>query len=65
MKELKEYLNLNEGWVGPEGDKAYEEILNVMESWKPEEILTLIWNYYSVDDLKNLYKWMKQDGYFD
>ncbi len=68
MKDIKEYLNnepIEEGWTGTEGDKAYEEILNVMESWKPEEILTLIWNYYSVDDLKNLYKWMKQDGYFD
>lgn len=65
MKELKEYLNLNEGWVGNEGDKAFDKILEVMESWKPEQILTLIWNYYSVDELKNLYKWMEQDGYFD
>jgi len=65
MKELKEYLNVNEGWVGPEGDKAYDKILEVMEGWKPEQILTLIWNYYSDTQLKNLYKWMEQDGYFD
>ena len=56
---------VNEGWVGAEGDKAYNEILEVMESWKPEEILTLIWNYFNDTELKNLYKWMKQDGYFD
>lgn len=65
MKNLKDCLTVNEGWVGGEGSKAYDKILSVMESWKPEEILTLIWNYYNQDQLKNLYKWMEEDGYFD
>ena len=42
MKELKEYLNLNEGWVGNEGDKAFDKILEVMESWKPEHLFGII-----------------------
>lgn len=65
MKNLKDILTINEGWVGSEGDNAYDKILEVMEDWKPEQILTLIWNYYSDKELKNLYKWMKEDGYFD
>lgn len=65
MKNLKDILTVNEGWTGAEGNKAYDKILEVIESWKPEEILTLIWNYYSDKDLKNLYKWMEEDGYFD
>ena len=66
MKNLVEYINpVNEGWIGVEGDKAYDKILEVMEDWKPEQILTLIWNYYNDTQLKNLYKWMEQDGYFD
>mgnify|MGYP007056155380 CR=1 FL=1 len=66
MKNLVEYINpVNEGWTGVEGDKAYDKILEVVEGWKPEQILTLIWNYYSDKELKNLYKWMEQDGYFD
>jgi len=66
MKTLSEYINpVNEGWVGGEGDKAYDKILNVWKEWEPEQILTLIWNYFSSDDLKNLYKWMEQDDYFD
>jgi len=63
MKNLNEYLN--EGWVGAEGDNAYNKILEVIENWSAEEILTLIWNYYSDKELKNLYKWMEDDGYFD
>lgn len=66
MKELKEYLNpVNEGWTGAEGNKAYDEILSVWENMKQEDILQLIWNYFSADQLKNLYKWMKDDDYLD
>lgn len=63
MKNLKELL-VNEGWVGSEGDKAYDKILEVWETMKQEDILQLIWNYFNDTQLKNLYKWMDQDGYF-
>jgi len=66
MKNLQEYLNpVNEGWVGSEGNKAYDEILSVWENMKQEDILNLIWNYFNDTQLKNLYKWMKEDEYFD
>ena len=66
MKNLKEYINpVNEGWTGSEGDKAYNEILSVWENMKQEEILQMIWNYFNDTQLKNLYKWMDQDGYFE
>ena len=65
MKNLKDILNLNEGWVGNEGDKAYNEILSVWENMKQEDILNMIWNYFNDTQLKNLYKWMDQDGYFE
>ncbi len=66
MKNIKEYINpVNEGWVGAEGNKAYDEILSVWENMKQEDILNLIWNYFNDTQLKNLYKWMKQDEYFD
>lgn len=64
MKDIKEYI-VNEGWVGSKGDKAYDEILSVWEGMTQEDILNLIWNYYSDRELQNLYKWMEQDGYFD
>ena len=64
MKNLKELL-VNEGWTGSEGDKAYDKILEVWETMKQEDILKLIWNYFNDTQLKNLYKWMDQDGYFD
>ena len=64
MKDLKEIL-MNEGWVGIEGNKAYDKILDVWENMKQEDILSMIWNYFSDTQLKNLYKWMDQDGYFD
>ena len=65
MKNWNEYLKtVNEGWTGTEGDKAYDEILDVIQDWKPEQILTLIWNYFDEDQLKKLYKWMEQDEYF-
>jgi len=63
MKELKEFIN--EGWTGSAGEKAYDEILSVWENMKQEDILQLIWNYFSDSQLKNLYKWMEQDGYFE
>lgn len=63
MKDLKERL-LAEGWTGSEGDKAYDKILEVWETMKQEDILQLIWNYFNDTQLKNLYKWMEQDGYF-
>lgn len=65
MKNLKDILNLNEGWVGAEGDKAYDKILSVWENMKQEDILNMIWNYFNDTQLKNLYKWMDQDGYFE
>ena len=66
MKNLKDYIKpINEGWTGAEADKAYDDILNAMEGWKPEQFLTLIWNYFSADQLKDLYKWMKQDEYIN
>lgn len=65
MKNLKDILNLNEGWVGAEGDKAYDKILSVWENMKQEDILKMIWNYFNDTQLKNLYKWMDQDGYFE
>ena len=64
MKDLKEIL-MNEGWVGSEGNKAYDKILEVWENMKQEDILNMIWNYFNDTQLKNLYKWMYQDGYFD
>ena len=64
MKDLKELL-VNEGWTGSEGDKAYDKILEVWENMDAEKILQLIWNYFNDTQLKNLYKWMDQDGYFD
>lgn len=64
MKDLKEIL-MNEGWVGSEGNKAYDKILDVWENMKQEDILNMIWNYFNDTQLKNLYKWMDQDGYFD
>lgn len=63
MKDLKEIL-MTEGWTGSEGDKAYDKILEVWETMKQEDILQLIWNYFNDTQLKNLYKWMEQDGYF-
>ena len=63
MKDLKEIL-MTEGWVGSEGDKAYDKILEVWETMKQEDILNMIWNYFNDTQLKNLYKWMDQDGYF-
>lgn len=63
MKDLKDRL-MNEGWVGSEGNKAYDKILEVWETMKQEDILQLIWNYFNDTQLKNLYKWMEQDGYF-
>ena len=66
MKNLIDCLKpVNEGWTGTEGEKAYDEILRVFEDMKAEDILNLIWNYLDVDTLKNIYKWMKQDEYFD
>ena len=65
MKTIQEYINVSEGWTGPKGDKAYDDILAVWEGMSQEDILKLIWNYYSDRDLQDLYKWMKQDGYFD
>ena len=65
MKNLKDILVVNEGWTGSEGDKAYDKILEVWETMKQEDILKLIWNYFNDTQLKNLYKWMDQDGYFD
>ena len=66
MKDIKEFLNpVNEGWTGSEGDKAFDKILAVWENMDAEEILNMIWHYFSVDDLQNLYKWMKQDEYFN
>lgn len=64
MKDLKEFI-LNEGWTGSEGNKAYDKILGVWENMEKEDILQLIWNYFSSDQLKNLYKWMDDDGYFE
>lgn len=63
MKELKEFIN--EGWPGSAGDKAYDDILSVWKNMDQEKILQLIWNYFSDSQLKNLYKWMEQDGYFE
>jgi len=63
MKELKEFIN--EGWVGSAGNKAYDEILSVWKNMDQEKILQLIWNYFSDSQLKNLYKWMEEDGYFE
>ena len=65
MKNLKDILTVNEGWTGSEGDKAYDKILEVWENMDAEKILQLIWNYFNDTQLKNLYKWMDQDGYFD
>ena len=65
MKDIKDYINVSEGWVGSKGDKAYDDILAVWEGMSQEDILKLIWNYYSERDLQDLYKWMKQDGYFE
>ena len=65
MKNLKDILTVNEGWVGTEGNKAYDKILSVWENMKQEDILNLIWNYFSDTQLKNLYNWMKEDEYFD
>ena len=66
MKTIVEYMKpVDEGWSGNDGNKAYDKILEVMKGWTPEQILNLIWNYYSDKELKNLYKWMEQDGYFD
>lgn len=64
MKNIKEYI-VNEGWNGKEADDAYDKILSVWETMKTEDILQLIWSYYSSRDLQNLYKWMEQDGYFE
>ena len=56
---------IEEGWTGNKGDKAFDEILDAWEMMEKKDILNMIWTYFSVDDLENLYKWMKQDGYFD
>jgi len=65
MKNLKDILTVNEGWVGSEGNKAYDKILSVWKDMDQEDILQLIWNYFSDTQLKNLYNWMKEDEYFD
>lgn len=68
MKDIKEYLNveeIHEGWTGSEGDKAFDKILGVWENMSQEDILIMIWKYFSQDQLENLYKWMKQDEYFN
>lgn len=63
MKELKDFLKVNEAWSGKDGERAYDEILEAISEWTPEQILQMIWNYFSDSQLKDLYKWMKQDEY--
>ena len=65
MKNLKDCLTINEGWTGDEGEKAYDKMLEAFENMKQEDILNMLWNYLSEDQLKDIYKWMKQDEYFD
>ncbi len=65
MKNLKDRLTINEGWIGKEGEQAYDKMLKAFENMSQEDILNMIWNYLSDTELKNIYKWMKQDEYFD
>jgi len=65
MKNLKDCLTINEGWTGKEGEQAYDKMLEVFNNMSQEDILNMIWNYLSDTELKNIYKWMKQDEYFN
>jgi hypothetical protein len=40
-------------------------MLGAFENMKQEDILNMLWNYLSEDQLKDIYKWMKQEEYFD
>ena len=66
MKDIKEYLNnepIKEGWVGSEGNKAYDEIIDAVQYWDGPKVIDMIWNYFNDTQLRNLYKWMKEDEY--
>lgn len=64
MKDLKDRL-INEGWPTNKGNRAYDEISDVWENMKQEDILNMIWNYFPQDQLEFLYRCMEKDGYFD
>ena len=64
MKDLKDRF-IVEGWPTSKGDRAYDEILSVIETMKPEKILNMLWNYFPQEQLEFLYRCMDQEGYFD
>ena len=57
--------HIKEGWSGADGIAAYNKVKLALGEMSGDEVLDIIWNYLSYEQLKKLYQWLEQDGYFD
>lgn len=57
--------HIKEGWSGADGIAAYNKVKLALGEMSGDEVLDIIWNYLSYEQLKKLYEWLEQDGYFD
>lgn len=56
--------NVNEGWTGPDGERAYQDCCDAVSDMGGREVMDMIWSYFSYEQLKKLHEWMAGDGYF-